>query len=174
MATRRLLAISVVVLASTAVAGAQSFFKNQPPRLELAATPPARPVTVGTVSSLVLKVTPNPGIHVYAPGNPDYIPVAVDIAAPAGVKVEAAVFPQGQVLFFGPQKTAVKVYSEPFDVKVPFTPQGSLRKAHPSGKTTVVTLHGNLSYQACNERVCFPPQSAPFDAQVTVDLKAAR
>jgi hypothetical protein len=169
--------VVILVLGAAAAApngAAQSFFKNQPPRLELSVVPPARPVALGTASALTLTVTPKPGIHVYAPGNPDYIPVAVDIVPQTGLSIEPAAFPPGKDLLFGPLKEAVKVYSEPFDVRVPFTPQAALRKAHPSGKTAVIMLKGTLSYQACNEKVCFPPQSSAFQAEIVVALAAAR
>jgi len=170
-------AIVILVLAAAAWApggAAQSFFKNQPPRLDVSVVPPTTPVALGTAAVLTLKVTPKPGIHVYAPGNPDYIPVAVDIAPQPGISIEPASFPPGKDLLFGPLKEAVKVYSEPFDVRVSFTPRAALRKAHPSGKTAVVTLKGTLSYQACNEKVCFPPQSSAFEAEIIIALSAAR
>ena len=34
-----------------------------------------------------------------------------------------------------------------------------------AGETVV---RGKVSYQACDDRVCFPPQSAPFEARLTV------
>jgi Thiol:disulfide interchange protein DsbD, N-terminal len=162
-----LLAGAMTVNAPTA---AQSFFKNQPPRLTVAAEAPGKPVAAGTASVLTLEVTPNPGIHVYAPGNPDYIPVAVDVTPVAAVKVDPATFPDGKTLLFGPTKAAVKVYSEPFEVRVPFTPGVALRKAYPGRKTVELTLKGTLSYQACDTRVCFPPQTAPFEVSITVRL----
>ena len=105
------------------------------------------------------------GIHVYAPGNPDYIPVAVEITPAPGVKADAAVFPAGQDLFFGPLKETVKVYSAPFVVKLPLSLDAKIVKGSKSGD---VLVRGKVSYQACDDRVCFPPQSAPFEARLTV------
>ncbi len=164
---RPLLVGALATVVSTAAVGAQSFFKNQPPRLNVEVTAPTKAVSPGAHATLALAVTPRPGIHVYAPGNPDYIPVAVEMAPRAGVTFQAAVFPPGHDLLFGPLKTAVKVYSEPFDVRVPFAVQ------RPKGKSTAskagtVTVHGTLSYQACDDKVCFPPQSAPFEVRVPI------
>ena len=35
-------------------------------------------------------------------------------------------------------------------------------------KSGDVMIRGKVSYQACDDRVCFPPQSAPFEARLTV------
>ena len=107
-------------------------------------------------------ITPNPGIHVYAPGNPDYIPVSIAITAPRGVTVETARFPKAEDLFFAALGETLKVYSKPFVVTVP------IRADADGSIAATVALTGVLKYQACDDRVCFPPQSAPFEARLPV------
>ena len=162
-----MLILALAVGGSTAPGMAQSFFKNQPARLSVAVTAPEKAVAPGAHGAIILSVTPNPDIHVYAPGNPDYIPVAVEMTPQAGLTFQPAAFPPGQDLLFGPLKTAVKVYSDPFDVRVPFTVKAAKGKAS-SAEPATLTVHGTLSYQACNDKVCFPPQAAPFEATVTI------
>jgi len=140
---------------------AQSFLSKQPARLTVAAEPPAR-VVAGRSFTIDLRLSPISGVHVYAPGNPNYIPVAIEILPSPGIKAEPAVFPPGEDLFFGPLKESVKVYSAPFAVKLPLSLDPKIVKA---GETVV---RGKVSYQACDDRVCFPPQSAPFEARLTV------
>jgi DsbC/DsbD-like thiol-disulfide interchange protein len=155
--------LSLLMIASVAaVPGSPQSLRLKPPaRLTVAAEPPAS-VAAGAPFSMTLRLTPLPGIHVYAPGNPNYIPVAVEIAAAPGVKANPAVFPAGRDLFFGPLKESVKVYSAPFVVKVPLSLDAKLVKP---GELVV---RGTVSYQACDDRVCFPPQSAPFEARLAV------
>lgn len=160
MRDRRLFVLLIAVLAATPAA-AQSLRLKPPARLTVAAEP-LPSVAAGEPFSMTLRLTPLPGIHVYAPGNPNYIPVAVEIAATPGVKAHQAVFPTGQDLFFGPLKESVKVYSAPFVVKVPLSLDAKLVKP---GELVV---RGTISYQACDDRVCFPPQSAPFEARLSV------
>jgi len=143
---------------------AQSLLSKQPSRLNVAAEPPAT-VVAGTPFTVVLRLTPMAGIHVYAPGNPNYIPVAVELTPTPGVKADAAVFPAGQDLFFGPLKESVKVYSAPFVVKLPLSLDAKTLKA-PRPEELVV--RGKVSYQACDDRVCFPPQSAPFETRLVL------
>jgi hypothetical protein len=149
---------AVVMVSPTA---AQSLLSKQPARLTVAVEPPAS-VVAGVPFIVALRLTPVTGIHVYAPGNPDYIPVAVEIAPLPGVKTDATVFPPGEDLFFGPLKETVKVYSAPFVLKLPVHLDAKIVK---SGD---LLIRGNVSYQACDDRVCFPPQSSPFEARLTV------
>ena len=81
------------------------------------------------------------------------------------MKADAAVFPAGQDLFFGPLKESVKVYSAPFVVKLPLSLDAKTLKA-PRPEELVV--RGKVSYQACDDRVCFPPQSAPFETRLVL------
>jgi DsbC/DsbD-like thiol-disulfide interchange protein len=159
----RLRLILLICAAAVAVcpAAAQSLLSKQPARLTVIVEPPAS-VVAGTPVTIALRLTPLTGVHVYAPGNPNYIPVAVEITPSPGVKAEAAVFPPGQDLFFGPLKESVKVYSAPFVVKLPLSLDA--RTAKPGE----MLVRGKVSYQACDDRVCFPPQSAPFEARLTV------
>jgi hypothetical protein len=111
-------------------------------------------------------MTPITAVHVYAPGNPNYIPVAVEVAPTTGVKPDPAVFPPGEDLFFGPLKEAVKVYSGPFVVKLPLSIDPKVVK------TAETIVRGKVSYQACDDRVCFPPQSAPFEARLNLKRRS--
>jgi DsbC/DsbD-like thiol-disulfide interchange protein len=149
---------------------AQSFLSKQPARLTLAVDAPMKPVAIGAPFAITVRVTPLPGIHVYAPGNPNYIPVAITVTPVAGLKVSPPVFPAGEDLFFGPLKETVKVYSAPFAIRLPLLLEPRFRKGKIS-MTEDLALRGTVSYQACNDRVCFPPQSAPFDARLPVRLE---
>jgi hypothetical protein len=160
---------ATLLVALVVVPGAgQSFLSKQPARLTLAVDAPVK-VAIGAPFAITVRVTPLPGIHVYAPGNPNYIPVAVAVTPVAGLKASPPVFPAGEDLFFGPLKETVKVYSAPFAIRVPLLLEPRFRKGKIS-TTEDLPLRGSVSYQACNDRVCFPPQSAPFDARLSVRL----
>ena len=76
----RLVAVAIGAMATVLPAAAQSSRPKPPARLTVAAEPPAT-VVAGKPFSLALRLAPLPGIHVYAPGNPNYIPVDVEISA---------------------------------------------------------------------------------------------
>jgi DsbC/DsbD-like thiol-disulfide interchange protein len=151
--------VVLVVLATAVSASAQSFLKNQPQRVSVEAR--VAPVEGRGRFQLRLVVTPKPGIHVYAPGNEDYTPVAVTLQPAEGVTFGAPVYPKAEPYFFAPLKETVRVYSKPFTLRVPVRVTAAALAGEP------LALRGTLDYQACDDRLCFPPQSAPFTAAVT-------
>lgn len=148
----RLLVTMFAVLAAAAPA-AQSFLRNQPQRV----TVEARAVAGKEAGryELQVRVTPNPGMHVYAPGNRVYRPVAVTLQPADGISVGKPVYPKAETYFFAPLRETVLVYSAPFTLRVPLRATGG-----------PVTLRGTLDYQACDDALCYPPQSAPFTVTV--------
>jgi len=124
----------------------------------------------GTHFSLVLDVTPAPHVHVYAPGVSGYKPVALTIRPQPGVIVKAAQFPKAGDYFFKPLNEHVPVYQQPFrivqDVMLDASREGTaLLKGIQS-----LTITGTLDYQACDDKVCFAPQSVPLSW--TIGVKA--
>ena len=170
-----------VLLAVTAGAGlltqapaarAQSFLKNQPPRIRVEARVDGPITKAPQTVEIALTATPLPGIHVYAPGNPDYIAVSAALAEVPGLTAGAPVFPAGETYFFAPLKESVMVYSKPFVVTIPVKVTPAFLKGRPAGAAATVALSGTVAYQACDDKVCFPPQSVPFS--VDVPVKALR
>ena len=111
---------------------------------------------------------PAPGIHVYAPGNPRYIPVSVTITVPPGVQLHAAVYPQGEDYVFGELKETVKVYSRPFQVRQQIVVSRDAAKA----AGVAMTIGGSVRYQACDDKVCFPPATAPVTITLPIATRA--
>jgi DsbC/DsbD-like thiol-disulfide interchange protein len=155
-------------------AGAQApFFEpapdpRQPSRLAISASADVPAVVPGRPVTLRLDMTPARGIHVYAPGNRDYIPVTVTLAASPGVQVRPAVYPPGTDYVFGELEEIVKVYSSPFQVRQPVVVSPAAAKA--AGAS--ITITGAVRYQACDDKVCFPPATAPIE--ITLPIRSPR
>lgn len=149
---------------------AQSLHSKQPPRISIAVEGPEKPPGPGERFDLAVRIVPNPGIHVYAPGSPDNIPVSVDMTPPAGLASEPAKFPKAEDFFFGPLAELMKVYSKPFIVTLPMKVEPSVGPKGASKGPQEIALTGIIKYQACDDRVCFPPQSTPFDTRLTIRL----
>jgi hypothetical protein len=124
--------------------------------------------TLGTHFSLVLDVRPASGVHVYAPGASGYKPVRLTLSAQPGVVVRAAQFPQSEDYFFKPLNEHVPVYQRPFrivqDVMLDPSRDGSAALTD----VTTLTITGTFEYQACDDRVCFAPQSIPLSWSIRV------
>lgn len=128
-----------------------------------------RIVAPGTHFSIVLDVTPASHVHVYAPGAAGYKPIALTIDAQPGVQVRNAQYPHAEDFFFKPLNEHVPVYQKRFrivqDLAIDASPEGV------QALTGVdrLFLKGTLTFQACDDKVCFNPQSMPLEW--TVDLK---
>jgi AhpC/TSA family/Thiol:disulfide interchange protein DsbD, N-terminal len=118
--------------------------------------------------TLVAEVTPGPNIHVYAPGQQSYIPVSLDLATSDDFKAMETSYPPPDTYFFAPLKESVKVYSRPFkltrDVTLSLTRE--VRRRAVAGEA--LTVGGTLSYQACNDRLCFSPDAMPLTWTITL------
>src|SRR5205085_1932992 len=66
----------------------------------IATAPAAATAPPGGKVALFLDMTPNPGVHVYAPGAKDYLPVKVTLKPQAELKVGKITYPKSEMLFF--------------------------------------------------------------------------
>ena len=109
---------------------------------------------------LFVDVTPKPGIHVYAPGNEFYIPITVKLNPQADVKAGKLAYPKSELAMIADEK--VSVFQKPFRL----TQEVTVDKSAKAGSNLVVA--GMVNYQACDDKVCFPPESAPVSWTIAV------
>ena len=130
--------------------------------LKVLVTPIDRLAAPGSRITLALDVTPGPKIHVYAPEQKDYIPVSLTLDPSTDFKASPAKFPPSQPLFLAPINETARVYDKPFQIEQEITlaRSATLVKRAASRDTLVVT--GTLGYQACDDRVCYRPDSLPI------------
>ena len=145
-----LLALVLAILQSGSVAK----------HLTAIASTSANTATPGSRLSLFVDVAPKPGIHVYAPGAKDYLPIALEIESANDVTAGKLIYPKSQTLAFEGQK--IPVYDKPFRL----TQDVVLGRSLKAGDT--LTLTGALNYQACTDKVCFIPASVPVRWTVNV------
>jgi hypothetical protein len=111
--------------------------------------------------ALLLDVVPKPRMHVYAPGQDGYIVVTLTLAADPDVKASAPQFPPSEKLFLAPINETQLVYSKPFRIVQPIALTGASR----------TTIKGTLRYQACDEKVCYLPQTVALEWSVGAKKK---
>ena len=119
----------------------------------------------GNRVSLVIDLSPKPKMHVYAPGQKDYIPVTVTLASNPAYRALTPVFPKPAKYFFAPLKETQLVYSKPFRIVQDVV----LEPAAASGS---VTIAGTLRYQACDDAICYLPRNVPLSWTVPVKAPA--
>jgi len=130
-------------------------------------TPPQRVSVLAAASrrsktsyDLVVTVQPHPGIHVYAPGANGYDVVSLTFPSTPGVTVTAPRFPKPADYYFAPTKEHVPVYQETFDIV-----------ASTVVPANAATLFATLTYQACDDRLCYAPQSIPVSFTLSAEAR---
>lgn len=139
------------------------------PHLQLTLEQSDRTAIPGSHLSLVAEVRLAPDVHVYSPSVVGYKPIQLRLEASPEIDPAALVYPQSKNLYLKVIKENVPVFEGKFrivqDVKVAATRDfiGSLGT---EGKT--IAVKGELQYQACDTRVCYPPASVPVEWHLQV------
>ena len=116
--------------------------------------------TAGGKLALFVDVTPKPNIHVYAPGAEFYIPITVKLNASPEIKAGKLAYPKSEIITLLDEKVAV--FQKPFRLTQDVTLDKS---AKPGSK---ITVSGTVDYQSCDDKVCYPPESAPVNWSLAV------
>jgi DsbC/DsbD-like thiol-disulfide interchange protein len=119
--------------------------------------------------SILVDVTPRPGIHVYAPGQHDYQVVRLTLAPQPWLRVHAPVYPASQIYHFKPLDERVEVYAKPFRLRTDFTLLATPEAQKLLGAMPSVTIAAAFEYQACDDKVCFNPARVPLTFTVTLN-----
>ena len=157
----------LVLLLSSTIAAQQSQSPNlsfrgqqRPKHAQVAAAPADLAVQAGTKAMLFVDVTPNPNIHVYAPGTRDFIPITVKFDPQTNIKLGKLSYPKSETMTFADEK--VPVFQKPFRLTQEVTVQDDLKAG------TSVPIKATVDFQACDDKVCYPPESAQVAWTLTV------
>lgn len=153
--------VTVAVLLSSATA--QLDVPRQKQFVSMA-TPSTTEVQAGKTTRVELQFRVDKGKHVNSnkPTSELLIPTKLSLSAPNDIVTGDVTYPPGEefTLPIAPDEK-LSVYGGAFAVSAAVTPA---RKASPG----TYRIHGQLQYQACSDRACFPPQKLPvaFDVKV--------
>jgi len=158
----------LIALLSGLLMSAQSAAPTRRPLVDVISRVSNERVAPGERFSIALDLTPAPKIHVYAPEVTGYRPLVLTVRPQPGLVVRGVSYPPSESYYYAPLKETVAVYQKPFrilqELALDASPAG---RAALSGVSTL-TMHGTLSYQACDDRICFPPRSVPMTWTITV------
>lgn len=127
-----------------------------------AATADPNPAAPRGRVTLALDVTPDPKVHVYAPGAKDYVQTTLKITPPARTTAGKPVYPPSELVYDVVLDQKIPQYLKTFRIVQPLT-LGSTVKP---GET--VDVSGVFTYQACDDRMCYPPTSTAVRWTVSV------
>ena len=134
--------------------------QKRPLHATVTAGPENLGVASGAKAMLFIDVTPNPNIHVYAPGAKDYIPITVKLEPQTNIKFGKLTYPKSEMVTLLDEK--VPVFQKPFRLMQEVTMIGSLT----SGAT--VPVKATVEWQACDDKVCYPPESTEVNWTLAV------
>jgi peroxiredoxin len=139
--------------------------------LELIAYPSNPSITVGSRFSLVVDVDPRPGMHVYAPGAEElgYRVIQLDFQSTTEVRVEPVEFPESEIFYFEPLDERVPAYGGPFRLRQEAVVARSAEAVQSLSERGTLPLEGSFKYQACDDRLCYPPVTIPLS--LTLDFE---
>ncbi len=140
--------------------------------LKFTAYPSNSTVTVGTRFSLALEVEPGPNMHVYAPGAEErgYRVIRFNLAPTPLARFEPVTYPDSEIYHFEPLDEYVPVYQEKFTLLQEVVMDASAEAESIMADLDALTLSGTLDYQACDDAICFLPQSIPVSFTLDLEL----
>jgi AhpC/TSA family/Disulphide bond corrector protein DsbC len=123
--------------------------------LRLEAFPAEDVASRGNRVTLALDLTLPPRMHVYAPGVKGYRPLAVEVVEHPSLLAHETDFPKPSLLHLEAIRETVPVY------------YGSVRllkdvTISPRFREERISIPLVLSYQACDDRICYEPSKVPF------------
>jgi hypothetical protein len=127
-------------------------------------------VRSGQRISLVLDVQLGPRLHVYAPGvKSDYIPIGWTMKESPALVTRPVSYPAAKMLRLEAIRETAPVYQGSFRLlrDVTITRDAALKPLlDGEGK---LTMEGALKYQACDDKVCYPPETVPLHWTLQVE-----
>ena len=119
-------------------------------------------VVAGGTVSLWVDVTPKTNIHVYAPGAKDFQPVTLSVSPGKDFAAGKTVFPAATPIALPGVKDRVPAYNATFRITQPIT------AAKTAAHGGAIIVSATISYQACDDRVCFPPATMPVFWRIAI------
>lgn len=132
------------------------------PHLILTSAASAKIVRGGQKIMLMLDIELKKKMHVYAPGAQGYKTVDWRVNAGSLARVEAIRFPPSRTLYLKPIREKAPIYEGKIRLsrEITLAAQKELKAA--ASATGEFTLEGELLYQACDDKVCYVPQTIPL------------
>lgn len=122
----------------------------------------------GARVSLLVHVTPKPKMHIYAPGQDGYLTIAWSLQPDAAYRAQPILYPPSKPYEFVPLKETVRVYDEPFRLRQDITLATTADVRRRAAAKETLTLKASLTYQACDDAVCYRPETVPIEWRLTL------
>jgi hypothetical protein len=129
--------------------------------LRLVAFPAQDVASRGNRITLALELDLPPKMHVYAPGVEGYRPVVVEVDAHPSLQSHETNFPEPAMLHLEAIKETVPVYHGRVRILKDVT-------ISPRVRDEKISIPLTVSYQACDDKVCYAPSQVKFEVEVAL------
>lgn len=160
----RVLVILGLLVSGLALSASPAQAQIRRPRAELTPVVQRQAVRPGETVNGELRVELPDGIHVQS-DNPreDYlIPTVLSFTLPDGVTVEEITYPPASDWYLQGQEEPLAVFESEFSVRWTL----ALSEGVSPG---AMLIPGSFLYQSCDDRLCYPPVTAPVEWRLTVE-----
>lgn len=140
--------------------------KPSPQHATFAASISVDAVAPGGATTLWVDVTPHRAVHIYAAGATDFQPVTLAVLPHASLTAGKVSYPKPDLATAQGSIGDVPAYGKPFRIAVPVTVARSAR----AGERLAV--NGVVTYQACDDRLCYPWSTMPVSWSIGVKESA--
>lgn len=107
-------------------------------------------------------------MHVYAPQVQGYKPIQLAIGTSPKFALDRVVYPTPKVLYLEAIREHVPVFEGKFRITQDVTVTRSPDFVRSLGTSKTITIAGELHYQACDQKVCYPPTTVPVNWKLNV------
>lgn len=158
------------LMASESAPGAASN-TDDPVRVKVALRGGKGSIRQGIVRHVVARFELAEGFHLYGEPVPEgMIATRVEIEGPPGLVVHDPVVPETTPLRLPGLDVELGVWSNHFDIVLPFHPVGELVSECRPLDLESIELEVHVRYQACDDETCLMPQTQTFRFEVPLDV----
>ncbi len=118
-------------------------------------------VDAGQRVSLILEIDLEPKMHVYAPAVKGYIPIEWTLKDSEAWIAHEVQFPEPKILFLKAINEKVPVYAGKVRLTREITIASDAKLKPVLNASGQLTVEGTLRYQACDDHLCYIPQTLP-------------
>lgn len=118
---------------------------------------------VGASAKAAVQLVIASGYHINSrfPSDEFLVGTKLQLDKVPGLTVGSVNYPKGAVKKFSFSKSPMSIYERTVNVVFPITATGAMKPGR-------VVLKGKVTYQACNDSQCLPPQTVPFEIPIEI------
>jgi len=162
--TRTVVVPLCFLVAGFGLSGVSASAQFYQPTAELTPTIEQRAIRPGQTVILVLRVELPENIHLQSdkPRDPYVIPTLLTFTLPEGVTVEEIAYPESTDFLLEDWDEPLAVFEHEFTIEVRLALDADFSPGE-------VVVPGSFLYQACDNRICFPPKTAAVEWRMDVE-----